>query len=441
MTALTKRLAVLTLVAGCLVALSIPESANAQGGSLTSSTTQVDVHYGDRLVFRVEASANAILSGARLTAQVTGTNRIVSEIVDLVPGESVSTSHSLSVDSLQVPPFAEIVYYWDFQDQNGVAYQTPPETLWYEDTQVPWTWQPVTQADITVFTDGRSEPVSAAVLDVATRALTEAERTLGTRYEGQMRIYVYPDLAAMAAALQAHQLQIRDWVAAYALPTQQTALISASAGPTLVDTLQRDVPHEVSHLVLAQVAGEMADALPGWFSEGMALNAAGSIDPALGSVLVAAISDHRLIPLASLCAPTFSGLPAQSAELAYAQSASVFNFIQERYGTGQIRSLLQAWEGGASCDGALRQSLGISLAQLESQWHNGAVEQPATDLNASGSVTLWIVIWAISAGLALLFLAPQTLRSQDASEEVPDLDRTQPIGSLGRPGTGPTQRT
>jgi len=388
--------------------------------------------YGDRLHFHVEASANATLLGARLTVEVARTDRIFSEIVDLTPGQTISASHELLASALRLPPFAEIAYYWDFQDQNGVTYHTPPETLWYEDTLVPWDWQAVTQADVTVLTDGRSEPVAAAALDIATQTLTQVERMLGTRYEGQMRIYVYPDLTAMANTLRMHGLQIQDWVAAYAIPTQQTAIVTASEGPTLADTLQRDVPHEVSHLVLAQVAGNAADSVPGWFNEGMALNATGGFDPTLQSVLVEAKADHQIIPLSDLCAPSFVSLPPQSAELAYAQSASVFQFVSERYGTAKIRELLQAFRNGASCDSAVQQSLGISLAQLESQWHNGTVEQ-TTDLPTSGSITLWIVIWAVSAGLALLFLAPQTLRSRDSDEEPPDMDRTRPWHSVERP--------
>ena len=426
------------LVVTLLCAMPAARAALAQEGSLTDYATAVDVQYGDRLEFRVNASAGATLVGARLTAQVAGTDRVFSEVATVDPGTTISVTHELSVAALQIPPAGQITYFWDFQDQNGVTYQTPPATMWYQDTSVPWEWEEYTQADITVLTNGRSQSVSAATLDIATQSLTAAERALGAPYDGQMRIYVYPDLTALSDALRAHGLQIQDWVAAYAIPSQQVAFIAATEGPTLADTLQRDVPHEVSHLVLARVAGDAAPNVPGWFNEGMALNAGGDSDRTLLTVMADATTSHRLLPLEDLCAPQFSSLTSQSAQLAYAQSASLFRYVSDHYGTGRIRAMLEAFKGGASCGAAIEESLGIPMAKLESQWHNGIGEQSPSKQPPSGSVALWAIVWAISAGLALLFLAPQTTRPHEVGEQPPDQDQTRPLRSVNRPDSQAT---
>lgn len=432
------RLLAASLLVAIPVILAGVESAVAQTGSLTGFTTTVDVRYGEELAFRAEASANATLSGARLTAQIAGTNRVFTEVVAIAPGTSISAEHTLTTTQLQMPPFAEISYYWDFQDQNGVEYRTPTETLWYADTLVPWEWQETTQADITVYSNGRDPQIAAAALEIATQTLTRSERALGTRYDGQMRLYVYPDLSALANALRAHDQQVQDWVAAYAIPSQQTALVSADGGADLAETLQRDIAHEVSHLVVAQATGAAAEDLPGWFNEGLALTASGIPDSTLRGVLSDANRSNSLIPLADLCIPSFTGLPPQAVALAYAESESVMDFITNRYGAAQVQGLARAMRDGASCEGAVEQTLGISLAELESQWHNGAVTQAVADSPGTASLTSLILIWAIGAALAMLFIAPQPFRAGDAyEEEADDPNLTRPMRPVQRPDSAP----
>lgn len=371
--------------------------------------------YGESLTFDVRATAPGTLQGARLTVWISNRESIFSQAVSIQPGTTVSASHTMTVEALRLPPFARISYFWDFQDTSNNLYRSVEQTLLYEDTRVPWQWEPVRQGRITINTNGLDQIASSTALEIATSALAKQSQSLGFSTQEDFLIYIYPDLAQMAASLRMHDQKVQDWVAAYAIPDQYIILISAISGPELVPNLQRDLPHEISHLVIYDLAGQAAPNVPGWLNEGLALATMPEPDPSLKRVLDQAVRDGVLLSLETLCASSFSSLPPHDATLAYAQSESVVRYITKRYGMSQIRALLAAYAGGLSCDGAVERALGITLSTLETQWHSELSRSVAGTPQQDISLTPWIVAWVVSLILALLFISPQPHTPEEES--------------------------
>lgn len=392
-----------------------PHQAQAQSTNTVQVEQSVSATYGTSLTFTMRASAATTLMGARLTIQVANSDKLYSESVPVVPGTTITASHKVTTESIQLPPFALLTYYWDFADDSGQEYRSEPQTMRYEDTSVPWQWAVVSQNNVVVHTDGTDLAFSNTVLDVATDALKEASRAVGVAVEDEIHVYVYPELAQLASSLRLHERQVQDWVAAYALPDQRIALVSAAPGPEQFVNLQRDLPHEITHLVVAVAAGENADSVPGWFNEGLALMSAPEPDATLYDVLQTATREgtQSLHPLETLCAPNFSSLPPRQAALAYAQSESVMRYVSDRYGTSQVRGLMAAYADGLSCEGGVELVLGITLTELEKQWHNNLGRSVAQSSNEEVPLLTWLIVWAISIGLALLFIAPQPYRPEE----------------------------
>ncbi len=396
-------IAVLGLAA---VALMCPRPAAAQAGGLASLQQTVTIHYGDEINFDAHASAGTVLTGARLTVRVAGRSDAHSLAVPVdSPGTSISLSQTVPVTTLGLPPFADITYQWDFQDAGGSEFQGDPQQLWYQDTSVPFTWSEAMRGNVLVYTDGRDPLVASEALDVAAGALAEIRRTLGTAPDDTIRIYVYPELAQLASSLRLHGLRVQDWVAAYAVPDQLVAMVSAAPGVEFSASLKRDLPHELMHLAVAVAVG--TGSVPAWFNEGMAVTSEAEPDPTLASTLDTAARDGALIPLDQLCVSNFSGFTPRDAALAYAESASVMRYVQNRYGSSQIRALAGAFSDGLDCDGAVQRGLGLSLTALEGQWHNDLLRVAAEAPRDNTSLLPWVAVWVISLGLALLFIAPQ----------------------------------
>ncbi len=405
-----RRLVLPSLIATALV-LAAPPHARSQDTTLTDARQWANFAYGDSVTFNIEVSAPSVLTSARLVVIVAGQDTPYSESPAIMPATQVKLSQTVAVGSLLLPPFADLSYYWEFGDETNRTYRTDTQSLRYEDTSVPWTWVGVSQDGVTVYTNGRDDAVTQAALDVATAAFGQIRRTLGVSQPETITVYVYPELAPLANSLRLHGRRVQDWVAAYALPSQHVALVAAGPGPEMLVNLQRDLPHEVTHLVIGAAAGEHHENVPAWFNEGLALMSAREPDLALRSALETAVREKALLPVEALCVNSFSSLPPQEAALAYAQSESLMRYITSRYGVAQINALLNAYASGQSCAGAVQQVLGLSLAELQTQWHNGLLNQAARTPRESTSLVPWIIAWLVSMALALLFVAPQPNRS------------------------------
>lgn len=385
----------------------MPTPTSAQAQQTIQIVLSESAVYGSSVTFTASAAAPVVLTGARLTFQISQRDSLYSETVAITPGTSVMASHTVLVTDIQLPPIAQLTYYWDFQDQNGVEYRSDARTVRYEDTSVPWEWAVAKEGKISVHTDGQDETVSRAALEIARAALSEAEQTIGYTLGDEIHIYAYPELAQLANSLRMHKRQVQDWVAAYAIPDQRTVLVAAAPGPELLVNLQQDLPHEITHLVVYAAAGDQADNIPGWFNEGLAIMHSAEPDPTLHSVLETAIRSGVLLSLETLCTSHFSSFPPQDAALAYAQSESIMRYLNDRYGRAKIHGLMATYAEGLSCGGAVERELGMPLAELEKQWHNSLRSTATRTPQQEPWLMPWIVVWVISLGLALLFIAPQ----------------------------------
>jgi hypothetical protein len=114
-----------------------------------------------------------------------------------------------------------------------------------------------------------------------------------------------------------------------------------------------------------------------------------------------------------LCIP-FSPDP-RTAVLSYAQSASVVQFIRQRYGADGIRRLLSAYADGASCTSGVEEALEVSFGKLENDWRI-SLEPGARWRMWAGEVGVWIGLWLLSLIVAVPMIGGIRRQGQVASE-------------------------
>jgi hypothetical protein len=204
-------------------------------------------------------------------------------------------------------------------------------------------------------------------------------------------VYVYPSASDLQSALQ---LSGMPNVAGYAQPDLGVVMVSIPNGPEKTLELERQIPHELAHLLLYQVGDENYDRLPGWLVEGLASLAELFTNPDYARVLESAKANGALLPIASLCG-TFPDNP-EGNYLAYAEAASFTRYIHQRYGTTSLQALIQAYSNGLGCQEAVESVLGQSLDILETEWQ---VNQLEMDLEAKGWQNL--VPYLVLLGLIL----------------------------------------
>jgi hypothetical protein len=392
----------LTLV--LILTVAWPVAVAAQDAIEVRQQTHA-ISFGQIITFSLQATAPAPFERATLVVHLEGRTQPIIEEADISPVTDLSIAHHLDVEAHQIPPFAAITYHWELEDQLGNRLVTDEEHFRYEDTSLAWEWQTEQRDYLTVHYDGHDLTAALAALDVAEDAITRAERLLGVVPPDEVHIYIYPEPTQLTSSLRVHNLSIQDWVAAYALPPQSVVLVSASAGPELQVELGRDLPHELTHLLIYNGASPNAASVPGWFNEGLAIMASAEPDPRLGAALDEATLADRLLPLESLCVNTFAALPASDAALAYAQSESLMRYIHNLYGTAGVRNLMAAYADGAACDAGVQRALGLSFDALESDWKRGR-QQAVRTASTGGAALPWLALWGMSLLVATLFVVP-----------------------------------
>ncbi|HHW56034.1 MAG: peptidase MA family metallohydrolase [bacterium] len=122
------------------------------------------------------------------------------------------------------------------------------------------------------------------------------------------------------------------------------------------------VAHEFAHVVVDYKA---RGNYPRWLSEGIAQYVEYKINGVLWTGQGSSF-DQALYSLEELA--DFSGLENQN--LAYRQALSLVLYMAEVHGEEKLPQILTQLGRGATLDSALKKALGLTLAELEREWHS-----------------------------------------------------------------------
>jgi hypothetical protein len=346
------------------------------------------------MTFYVTASSDADIKLAVVVFRV-GSGLEHRGTAAIIPGKTVEATYVQQLVGGVLPPFSTVTFWWELSDAAGRKVATPPRTVEYLDNR--FTWQEVTEGILRVRYYAGDTAYARAALDVARSALPRVNQELLAPLPPRVDIYLYAALDDLQSALL---LAGRDWQGGQARPDLGVVLAAIPPGQEALAQMKRDIPHELTHLLVFQATGAGYARVPRWLDEGLASANEELAQPAYQLALESAFHEGRLISLETLCAP-FSA-DAGEAQLAYAESLSVAQFIRDRYPEG-IRKLLGAYAGGATCSGGVEQALGLTLGALELMWRASLGPQGVW-LTLANSIGAWALL-AVIVSLALVPLA------------------------------------
>ena len=124
--------------------------------------------------------------------------------------------------------------------------------------------------------------------------------------------------------------------------------------------------HELTHSFVAQITHNRA---PVWLNEGVAQLEQGSTTGAFGPRLAALYVSGRQIPLNQL-EGGFNDYSSAEASVAYAESLAAVEYIRATYGLSDLARLLQRLGEGQSVESALRSTVHVGYAELETEITN-----------------------------------------------------------------------
>jgi hypothetical protein len=302
----------------------------------------------------------------------------------------------------QSPPlrvFTQVTYAFQVELPTGGETKSKEFQVEYADNRFDWKY--LSDATFEIFYYDRDIDFGQTALNTAARGLEEAYKLVPAVADGPIRVYIYRD----PRDLQASQQGLQPWVAGHAAPDLRMVLISIPSGPEQRLELERQLPHELVHILQYQALGKRALNLPVWLLEGSASVAEFYKNPEYSSVLKSSAEQDRLLHFSTLC----ESFPrdASGAFLAYAQSQSFVQYLLDSYGSSGLKTLYQNYADGMNCAAGFEATYGAALSEVEYRWRLEAlgINPAALVLRNLLPYLLFFLIVFSAAAVTMIFAA------------------------------------
>jgi len=349
----------LTYLLFVLALVAVFKSSVSAQESVTVLDQEVDYSFGEKITFRVVYESDIPVESVALIIQAPGLPSFVGAVSTTPAGEG---SFVYLVSDRPLPAFSSISYSYQFTLSNGNVAASPTYHFTYLDNR--FNWQELIGEPFRIYWYEGEIMLAQDVLDAALAGQTKTLELLQQPPDSEpIVIFIYSSEEDLRSTLS---FIGQNWVSGYADPARGSIVVAL---PPAVDQpleIQRLIPHEVAHILINRFMGAEFEYLPAWLNEGIASQMEIYSLSEYDLVLDKAHQEKKLIPLAHLC----EAFPPDEelAFLAYAQSDSLVEYIQEEYGLPGLQSLIYAYDQGVSCDRGVEMSLGITLRELEKDW-------------------------------------------------------------------------
>jgi hypothetical protein len=269
-----------------------------------------------------------------------------------------------------LPPGALLWWQWQVQDASGVQFTSPRQTtIWLDSTH---SWQVISGGNINLHYYAGGPAFGQALHAAAATALVRLTQDVGLGTQQPVDIYIYANSNDMQAAV----LFQPDWAGGLAFPEDNIVVIGVSTDQ--LDWGKGAEAHELTHVLVGHLTFTCLGSIPTWLNEGLAMYGQGGALPDQVALLDQARVTNTLPALSSL-AGAFPG-DSTRANLAYAESSSVAEFLIQTYGQDRMTALLLALRAGATIDAALLPVYGFDTNGLEDAWRTsiGAAARSGT---------------------------------------------------------------
>ena len=354
---------ILSLVlAASILPVTVRAQERSREGQIRVTSATHEVLFPDEVVFRLEAEADAVVTGVQLFYELERSGVSVYTYPSFVPGRSITAEFRLATSgSRYVPPGVDIAYRYALTDAAGNTLESATYAVSLRDPA--YTWDETLVGGILVLSHDIAEARVREVAGSADRRLGEVRRVLGLDDAPVMKGLIlsnhreadttFPPVSAAATSGHLYEgFAFREF------------------GLFALVGLDRDgMVHEMTHLLLAEVLDKPLTRVPAWLNEGLAMYfEEGSFRKR--REVSEAIRDGSTLRIGAMS--VVPGRP-DDVRLFYAQSWSLVNYVFEAHGSAAVSELLGALDNGLRIESAVQNSLGVSMNQLEREWSTSIV--------------------------------------------------------------------
>lgn len=346
-----------------------------QSDQIEFKNVQFFYEYGESATIQAEFESALAIESINLyihpDKQLTNTI----EITDFKQGEILQ---EISSSQLNFYPFTRVYYWFEVNFENGASYTS--SSFWFDYIDNRSAWKTREFENLTIYWQNEPESFATDVYNTAKLGLEEINKRLDTSLPDNFKIVIYPDALSLQSALN-----IRDalWVAGHASPDIGLVILSIPSGPNQSLELERQLPHELMHLMHYQIAGPSYEDQPTWLKEGLASNVELYPNPDYKRILEKAVEAKSIVAMTEYC--NQFPIDASGAFQAYAQSASFVNYLNDQYGSDKFQQLTLNYRNGLSCEEGFYQTYNETIFVVEKDWKKTILNM---DVSPLGEVDL-----------------------------------------------------
>ena len=370
-----------------LISLAMPGWARAQGEpEVEVDNIQTEYEFGHQIVFQAQIRASAPISEIALFLQPQGDGGV--KVINAEPGPDGHVRIVYDLEGERLRAFTNLTYHYQVVLETGEEFESDELSLYYSDDR--FNWRTLEGEPFVVYWYSGGLEFAQEILNVAQTGLDRAMELLPLSEPERVHIYAYESAQDLQEALF---LSGQNWVAGHADPDLGVILVSLPAGPEQRLEMERQIPHELMHVLLYRRYGPGYRSLPTWLNEGLATANELFPNPDYRVLLENGYRRDSLFSIASLC--QVFPRDASGALLAYAQSASFTSYLYQQFGSPGMENLIGQYTSGVACDRGVELAFGEPLSQLEIQWRRGTFAEDAGDAALEGLLPWALVLAAI----------------------------------------------
>lgn len=404
----------LTVLISLFVLLSFFSNPAQAQSAVEVTDIFADYEFGEWVLFEATLQPPSAIREAYLFFQAEGDT--YTHTVPLTLSENGHVTYQHNIPSGPLRPFARIFFWFKMVLASGETVDSQSYYIEYTDDRYPW--QTLEGETVRVHWYAGDMTFGQASLDTARAGMQAVESLLSTTATSPVDIYLYASVADVQDALG---LGGYSWVAGHASPDLGVVLVSIAPGETQAIEMERQIPHELAHVMLYRKLGQAYANLPTWLSEGIASLAEQYPNADYTQVLTVSAENDALIDIASLCGPFPAD--ASGAILAYAESASFTRYLYDTYGTSGLQNMVSAYADGLTCEQGTQRAIGLPLTQLDLHWRQASLGENVSSvafqnlLPYMAILLLILIIPAWRLGLNLQKAEGQQQEEQQQNEQ------------------------
>jgi hypothetical protein len=318
-------------------------------------------------------------------------------------------TYKLDITRTPLRAFSKVLYHYRVTLNSGAEVNSATFPFNYDDKR--FAWKLLENSAFRIFWYGRDIDFGQQALNNAQSGLESAQKILPVDLAGIVNIYIYTN----SDDFQAARLGAPAWVSGHAAPDMRTILVTIPPGPSQGLELQRQLPHELTHILQYEAYGERAKDMPVWLIEGTASLAELYPNPEYANVLQRSVQQDQLIHIDLLCAEF--PRDASGAFLSYAQSQSFVRFLYQKYGASSIQKLFNQYNNGLGCNEGVQSAFSMSLPEMEYRWRLEALGINPAARVVQNLLPYIILLFVILGAASVVMVFSSRSRTQAGSHE------------------------